>query len=189
MFLAACLMASVALANPAFAKEKVTGAAAPTRKRMRRLLIASAAALLRLSSASHRMVGVRGFEPPTPSSRTRCATRLRYTPTWFLRCRGPAYSRPATAQQGCGDPADTLHLTFAGEGRKRPLDRGCSSVGRALQSHCRGREFESHQLHQSAGPPKPAPPRGANLRARPISRSKRLIGAVHAGKRSHPLAR
>ena len=28
------------------------------------------------------MVGVRGFEPPTPSSRTRCATRLRYTPTW-----------------------------------------------------------------------------------------------------------
>jgi hypothetical protein len=26
--------------------------------------------------------------------------------------------------------------------------RGCSSVGRALQSHCRGREFESPQLHQ-----------------------------------------
>jgi hypothetical protein len=26
------------------------------------------------------MVGVRGFEPPAPSSRTRCATRLRYTP-------------------------------------------------------------------------------------------------------------
>ena len=28
-----------------------------------------------------RMVGVAGFEPATPSSRTRCATRLRYTPT------------------------------------------------------------------------------------------------------------
>src|SRR5690606_21888983 len=27
------------------------------------------------------MVGARGFEPPTPSSRTRCATRLRYAPT------------------------------------------------------------------------------------------------------------
>jgi hypothetical protein len=26
------------------------------------------------------LVGVRGFEPPAPSSRTRCATRLRYTP-------------------------------------------------------------------------------------------------------------
>jgi hypothetical protein len=27
-----------------------------------------------------RMVGARGFEPPTPWSRTRCATRLRYAP-------------------------------------------------------------------------------------------------------------
>jgi hypothetical protein len=27
------------------------------------------------------MVGARGFEPPTPWSRTRCATRLRYAPT------------------------------------------------------------------------------------------------------------
>src|SRR5208283_25832 len=27
-----------------------------------------------------KLVGVRGFEPPAPSSRTRCATRLRYTP-------------------------------------------------------------------------------------------------------------
>ena len=26
------------------------------------------------------LVGVEGFEPPTPSSRTMCATRLRYTP-------------------------------------------------------------------------------------------------------------
>src|SRR5207248_8975513 len=27
-----------------------------------------------------KVVGVAGFEPATPSSRTRCATRLRYTP-------------------------------------------------------------------------------------------------------------
>lgn len=27
------------------------------------------------------MVGARGFEPPTPCSRSRCATRLRYAPT------------------------------------------------------------------------------------------------------------
>ena len=26
------------------------------------------------------MVGARGFEPPTPCSRSRCATRLRYAP-------------------------------------------------------------------------------------------------------------
>ena len=27
---------------------------------------------------------------------------------------------------------------------------GCSSVGRALRSQCRGREFESHQLHHKS---------------------------------------
>ena len=30
------------------------------------------------------MVGMRGFEPPTPSSRTRCATRLRYIPYYYF---------------------------------------------------------------------------------------------------------
>jgi hypothetical protein len=30
------------------------------------------------------------------------------------------------------------------------LDRGCSSVGRALQSHCRGQGFESPQLHHAS---------------------------------------
>ncbi len=29
------------------------------------------------------LVGMRGFEPPTPSSRTKCATRLRYIPTLY----------------------------------------------------------------------------------------------------------
>ena len=28
------------------------------------------------------LIGVAGFEPAAPSSRTRCATRLRYTPTF-----------------------------------------------------------------------------------------------------------
>jgi hypothetical protein len=51
----------------------------------------SAAKLLR------NLVGVRGFEPPTPSSRTRCATRLRYTPT--SRRSRPA-SRPYSGARG-----------------------------------------------------------------------------------------
>ena len=34
------------------------------------------------------MVGVRGFEPPTPASRTQYSTRLSYTPN----CRCPAES-------------------------------------------------------------------------------------------------
>lgn len=29
----------------------------------------------------NKLVGARGFEPPTPCSRSRCATRLRYAPT------------------------------------------------------------------------------------------------------------
>jgi transposase InsO family protein len=35
-----------------------------------------------------RVVGVAGFEPATPSSRRKCATRLRYTPTSDPRGRG-----------------------------------------------------------------------------------------------------
>ncbi len=35
-----------------------------------------------------KMVGARGFEPPTPWSRTRCATRLRYAPKhWKKVCQ------------------------------------------------------------------------------------------------------
>src|SRR5215510_4498982 len=35
----------------------------------------------RLNRLVKRVVGVAGFEPATPTSRTWCATRLRYTPT------------------------------------------------------------------------------------------------------------
>ena len=43
------------------------------------------------------MVGVRGFEPPTPSSRTKCATKLRYTPIngrYYTDCRPFYYPHP-----------------------------------------------------------------------------------------------
>ena len=43
--------------------------------------VAANSAIGRSNIQSQKMVGVRGIEPPTPSSRTRCATRLRYTPT------------------------------------------------------------------------------------------------------------
>ena len=36
--------------------------------------------LLPARFAMFRLVGARGFEPPTPRSRTVCATRLRYAP-------------------------------------------------------------------------------------------------------------
>ena len=34
------------------------------------------------------LVGARGFEPPTPASRTQCATGLRYAPTRRLTKTG-----------------------------------------------------------------------------------------------------
>src|SRR6059036_3563383 len=52
------------------------------------------------------MVGASGFEPPTPWSRTRCATRLRYAPTVSqkktdsMRPAGSRSRRPPRA--GCG---------------------------------------------------------------------------------------
>src|SRR3989442_13314936 len=52
-----------------------------------------------------RMVGASGFEPPTPWSRTRCATRLRYAPTILqgerILCD---WRRPVKA--GAGRPED-----------------------------------------------------------------------------------
>ncbi len=41
------------------------------------------------------LVGARGFEPPTPASRTRCATGLRYAPiTTYRYLKGPEASQP-----------------------------------------------------------------------------------------------
>ena len=34
-------------------------------------------------SKKFKLVGVRGFEPPAPCSQSRCATRLRHTPSLF----------------------------------------------------------------------------------------------------------
>src|ERR1700736_3276508 len=57
------------------------------------------------------MVGVAGFEPATPTSRTWCATRLRYTPTEARSyIDGPAWpqARKAArkAARGTPSPAD-----------------------------------------------------------------------------------
>ncbi len=52
------------------------------------------------------LVGARGFEPPTPASRTRCATELRYAPTTLLafvhsfRTSGPQGNPCASATAG-----------------------------------------------------------------------------------------
>ena len=49
------------------------------------------------------LVGVRGFEPPTPSSRTKCATRLRYCP--FNNCDLQKIPRGHRGPPCCPNPA------------------------------------------------------------------------------------
>ena len=52
------------------------------------------APVLAIGNWGERLVGVRGFEPPAPASRTQCSTRLSYTPTAGL------YSAKAKGPQG-----------------------------------------------------------------------------------------
>ena len=71
------------------------------------------------------MVGVAGFEPATPSSRTRCATRLRHTPPFC----GPA-------GQCCGHRG----LSGVSNGRKAPSGQApsftrCGSAQASLFLH------------------------------------------------------
>ena len=71
---------------------------------------------------------MRGFEPPAPSSRTRCATRLRYTPP---RCRSFSPAAPCYA----------VLITAPGRACK-PNDLACSlcSLKRhTFETSCRDR--------------------------------------------------
>ncbi len=75
------------------------------------------------------LVGVRGFEPPTPSSRTRCATRLRYTPIEMADSRfAPVYIGSRIAPQLVSSPS-----------RPAALKRDKSEVG--LVFRAAGRRF------------------------------------------------
>ena len=39
----------------------------------------------RRSLEGNKKIGVIGFEPTTPATRTQCATRLRYTPNYLIK--------------------------------------------------------------------------------------------------------
>src|SRR5271165_1643955 len=63
-------------------------------------------------SSWKQMVGERGFEPPTPWSRTRCSTRLSHSPTtptfssiWPLARLGWSLSTPSVYHPAAGLPA------------------------------------------------------------------------------------
>jgi hypothetical protein len=93
------------------------------------------------------LVGARGFEPPTPCSQSRCATRLRYTPTQRAAerhqqgaCCGHSGRQDARAavppSRRCGS-SDSHCLLSAGSmrnskvlpcARRRRTRRPCSSA-------------------------------------------------------------
>ena len=74
-------------------------------------------------AASPTMVGTRGFEPPTPCSQSRCATRLRHVPTAAL-----PWLRPREYSVSAGRP-DPWPLTI-GDGFCTTLAAGLTRTGR-----------------------------------------------------------
>src|SRR5204862_6225253 len=70
------------------------------------------------------LVGARGFEPPTPCSQSRCATRLRYTPTVaavFQQVLRAAHSDPTACAGGRSEVfggSDSIHLIPPGFSRR-----------------------------------------------------------------------
>src|SRR6516164_9683067 len=84
------------------------------------------------------MVGVAGFEPATPSSRTRCATRLRYTPPEgrsYNPCpRTAASYRPPMTVQLATQVIET-QVIETGEGAITP---GAAAVERAARTLATG---------------------------------------------------
>ncbi len=67
------------------------------------------------------LVGVRGFEPPAPASRTQCSTRLSYTPT----VRAAIARARACGKRPCltSEPGRSRRIAGAGACRQ-PLQRG-----------------------------------------------------------------
>jgi hypothetical protein len=104
------------------------------------------------------LVGVRGFEPPTPSSRTRCATRLRHTPDLtrggviafsYAACKAP---KPAYFK-GLGLVAPLpscryLPPRFLGLRRSSAAPAGASPSGKATDFDSVIRRFESSRPSQ-----------------------------------------
>src|SRR6516162_1761057 len=85
-----------------------------------------------ISALFVKLVGVAGFEPATPSSRTRCSTRLSHTPT-----DNAAYTIAVLVRQACRKTAANAavprlpRLCYLGiRRRKRQPGNGRSERGR-----------------------------------------------------------
>ena len=73
-----------------------------------------------LESRPGSLVGVAGFEPATPASRTRCATGLRYTPTGWAHSRpGPVATSFLACEVYVEPRAPARHIAAALLGRSQ----------------------------------------------------------------------
>ncbi len=129
----------------------------------------------RVGCPDNRLVGVRGFEPPAPASRTQCSTRLSYTPAEARRIAPPdAGDNPHIASSArlyrSRPRARRLGLTVVPvlhqlqHGRRRLLDRSPRHVDRrpavAVAEPARPQQLRLHRvlIDVAGGCPAPAPP-------------------------------
>ena len=86
------------------------------------------------------MVGAEGFEPPTLCSQSRCATRLRYAPTFWFDCIANGFSVGLTADiQRLMSHAtnQTTRITGNAKTRARPVISKSKKL-QSLQVCCLG---------------------------------------------------
>ena len=73
--------------------------------------------------SEEKMVGVRGFEPPTPASRTQCSTRLSHTPTVGAGLAASPRSEDAAYSHAFETPQASISPFFART--ENSPERGC----------------------------------------------------------------
>ena len=105
-------------------------------------------------------VGARGFEPPTPWSRTRCATRLRYAPSTSPRL--PSMQRRRRYIGLAGQRVNAIRLRSARSvQRNRPIEQDSYLFPRSICDRALHSQRISVKLHcngSAAGsPPRPDP--------------------------------
>ena len=89
-----------------------------------RYAVSPGAPRVRIELSGFELVGVIGFEPTTPSSRTRCATRLRYTPTPARHSpQRVSYRRACRGEQGQACRAAPISGIMIRQGAKAGVGR------------------------------------------------------------------
>ena len=137
------------------------------------------------------MVGVAGFEPATPASRTRCSTRLSYTPTRRRAYRSPPKPPQAKPPQAAGGSARRGARARVASGRAMGYPSRLPRRGPWLRhpgGWCNGNTavFGTVVLGSSPSPPARSPQADGRTRKR-IRRRLRAASTAQAGWRGRGL--